>query len=1138
MIKKFLILTLWLCVLGLLLAGCYIIGVLHHWTLTSILVFWVSVIFIILFFKFLYGMVNVFFKEGYYHKLLVKCRLSRKELVLFNIFQKGRKVLNSKRFKRAGVPWFILLGEHNNKESLLNGTSLPLFYDTNENVLTTPVNTIKWLFFKTIGILELSDNLLKDSFSNLRKRLFSWIGKNTTPSGIIVFLSVSELVSPDIKEIQYQALKLRQFIDEICTKVKQRIPVYLIITGCNEIEGFSLWAKQLDSLGKSLPLGFCWDNANAPYIKCNEKDHLHESFIKLKESLGFLRIKILEKELSTTDRYSLLSFPENLCSLEDPLNIFVSELCESDAYFSETNLSGVWFTDIIDSDSVRHKSQVDILLSDILPMLSGRRGDSYSHYGASVLIKWMTLSIIFIILLFSAYQTSNVTKESNDGSPESIIKIILNNEKFVQSSPMHILFLPVLHWQQSQYYELLRKIVPFQEQSVQDIIIDYKRRFYISSPVQKRDLILQLARSIIIWDEMRKGLLLSETDSSIYIPPELKLIKTSDDVSKIISLAIEKSEVKSESGERKLEKIRGLLNELIEHDQTLSWLLAPTDIVPDVTPALFWPKSDSTIYLSGILTSKGKGILNEWIDLLVISSGKNKTAPEFTNFLHKYPDMRQEAWRHFILAISREKHHKYVIRTKRELLDVIYKQTPEEKFLEYLKNELDDISNLHAHDWLVKFRQLASLQSLSRESKLIHHLQQSELLLRTRITSALGQENRPLTSTQLTSWWSWLDALYFATNEALNNEYTGGYLIRGIYTKNSEQKNANPLISVFDNLDIVKGYLYPDNTDPVVDAIWTIYENQAYVLLDNAIARAGCWLNKKWNQEVLFPLNKEKDNLDHVSLQNDAYRYLIQFLHGPAKGLLNLTENSVDTITFRGRSFPIQESFIKLVSDVVVPDDFLNIPLRGHIGEQDALVSIQSKLMALNAERQDAEAVPYTLTISSAPATISKGARVIPTATKLKLECQFDSSVLESMNFADSATFTWKAGQCQNVNIDVKFPSFSARYTLSGDSAWPDFLNLFSDGEAELPTEKFPHGTAETLRSLGIQSILVRYKISDTGPLILAFDNWHRIKNEIDFLTDKQVNLSKKKPSRDVINNTGWLSLLPSNVFKCQSPQE
>ncbi|HDG9772005.1 TPA: hypothetical protein PGG59_000274 [Raoultella planticola] len=1136
MIKKFLILTLWVLSLGTLLAGCYIVGILQNWTFSSILLFWVGMLLAILSIRILYSMVNVFFKEGYYHKILVKCRLSRKERVLLSSLRKGREILKSKRFKRSGVPWFILLGNHHDKGSLLNGTSHTLLYDTNENALSTPLNTIRWLFFKKVAFLELSDGLINTVSSNITWRLLKWMRKNPSTSGIVLFLSISELLNSEKKEIQNEAIKFRKIIDGICLKVKRRIPVYLFVTGCNDIEGFSLWSKKIDYLEESIPLGFSWDNS--PYITDKGNDHIHQGFTKLKKSLNFLRIKLIENESSISDRHGLLSFPEILCSLEQPVNIFVSELCESDAYFAETNLSGIWFTDVIDSDATMYKSQSDILLSDLLPTLSYREFGNHTHWRSSNVIKMAILSITLLMLSYSAYQTGSMLKETNDSSPEVIVQSLLNYEKYYKSSLIHIPFLPALHWQESRYYEQLRKETPFQQQSVRDIIASYRNKFHISSPSQKRDLILQLARSIIIWGKLHNGLLFANEEPDIIIPSELKLTKTSGDVSRIISLAIERSEINSENGKAKLDELRIFLNELIGYDPSLSWLLAPAENIPDLSSNLFWPDSDRAIYLSGIWTAKGQGTLYEWIELLAKSSGKKQSAPEFSDFIKKLPGLRQDAWREFIISVSHERNPNYAVRTKRELLDVMYKKTPEAKFFQHLKNDLDDIPDIQAHDWLIKFRQLVSLQTLSRESNFIRRLQQSEILMRMRITTALRREITPLTSTQLVSWWGGVDALHSAINEALNDEFTGDYLIRGLFTKALDKSNPNPLLSVFDNLNKVKYYLYHNDTDPVVDAIWNLYENQSYIILDNAIARAGSWLNKKWRQSVLLPLQKERDDFDHLSLQDNAYKYLVDFLHGPAKVFFTLAEDNFHPPSFRGRSFPVQESFIKLVNKVIAPEDLLNTPLGGYTRDQDDLVNIQTKLAALHTELRNVETVPYTLTVSSAPTTISRGARIIPTGTRLKLECQFDSSILDSMNFADSADFTWRAGQCQNVSIDVLFPGFTARYKLSGDTAWPDFLKLFTDGEAELATEKFPHESAETLSALGIQSILVRYKISESASLISAFEQWHRIKDEINYLTDKQIQLSEKKSLKAVVNKIGWLSQLPNEVFECQSTQE
>lgn len=405
------------------------------------------------------------------------------------------------------------------------------------------------------------------------------------------------------------------------------------------------------------------------------------------------------------------------------------------------------------------------------------------------------------------------------------------------------------------------------------------------------------------------------------------------------------------------------------------------------------------------------------------------------------------------------------------------------------------------------------------------------MLLRMRVSSVINSDDQPLTEIQLTSWWSWLENLNSAVNEALNNEYTGHYLIRGLYFNNKDQNNPNPLAAAFDELGKLKIYLYSDNTDPTVDAIWKIYESQAYILLENAIARAGSWLNKKWSETVLFPLRNDMDNLEHLPLQDKAYTYLMDFLHGPAKGLFFLTETGFTSLEFEGRKLLVHKSFIDLINTIVKPDDLLRLPLGQNVREKDEIFSIQSKLESLTTQLNAIQIVPHTVAVSSGPATISKGAKIMPIGTRLKLHCGSDTQVLDSLNFAESASFTWKAGQCQNVSIDVKFPSFIARYTLIGDAAWTDFLELFSDGEAELATDKFPHETAYSLRALGIQSILVRYKVSDRSTLVSAFDEWYRLKKEIDNLIVKQNTLLEKTSSQKSVNNQGWLSLLPVTIY-------
>lgn len=1127
MIKKLSVLTLLLFVSGLLLIGCYVIGVLQYWTITSIFLLWVTVIFTTIIFKFIYTVITIFFENGHHQKIMAKYKLSRKEYALYSVFKRGIKIVRSKQFKKSNIPWFILIGNHSSKHSLLKGTSLPLCYNVTNNALTTPLNEIRWFFFKTIGLLELSDKLANQPQSNITNRLLKWMTGNPNPSGVIVFLSVSELISPADQETHNRCRRFRQLINEIYSKTKQRIPVYLVITDCSTIEGFSLWQKYLYNLGKYLPIGFCWDNE--PYINDKGDDCLHESFTKLKESMGLLRIKFLENDLSTKERYCVLSFPERFYSLESPLKILISEMCEHDAYFSACNLSGLWFIDTDDNNIINNKSQKDTLLSDLLPKLTLQGSSYFKEYGIRKFTKWIIIVVTYSLLSSSAYQTVKILNQENN-TPEDIIKKIQSFDSFTRSSPVNFAFIPIISWHQSRLYEQLRGMVPFQKKSIQDLIQQYRDKFYSAQPKEKRELLLDLAKVIIIWDKGGINYSILKDKKDFHFPSALKITNVPRDISEKISLAIEHSEF-MRGDKNRLDDMRMLLNEFIQHDNDFLWLVAPSETIPNLSLNSFWPDYDGGIYLDGIWTLNGQKKIKEWIGLLYSAGLENRTITRLNDYFRRITDLRQDVWHRFIIEASLERKHNYATRTNRELLNIISNESSEIKFLTFIKENLDDIPNLQAHEWLVKFRGFFSLLSLSHKSSFIHKIQQSEMLLRMRVSSAINSDDQPLTEIQLMSWWSWLENLKSAVNEALNNEYTGHYLIRGLYFNNEGQKNPNPLVAAFDDLGKLKIYLYSNDIDPTVDAIWKIYENQAYILLDNAIARAGSWLNKKWSETVLFPLRNDMDNLEHLSLQDKAYTYLMNFLHGPAKGLFSLSETGLTSLEFKDRKLLVHKSFIDLINTIVKPDDLLRLPLSQNIREKDEIFSIQSKLESLTTQLNAIQIVPHTVAVSSGPATISKGAKIIPIGTKLKLHCGSDTQVLDSLNFAESASFTWKAGQCQNVSIDVKFPSFIARYTLIGDSAWTDFLELFSDGEAELATDKFPHETADNLRALGIQSILVRYKVSDRSTLVLAFDEWYSLKKEIDNLIDKQNILLEKTPSQNRANNQGWLSLLPVTIY-------
>ncbi|MFP1498169.1 hypothetical protein ACLB1Q_36275 [Escherichia coli] len=149
-------------------------------------------------------------------------------------------------------------------------------------------------------------------------------------------------------------------------------------------------------------------------------------------------------------------------------------------------------------------------------------------------------------------------------------------------------------------------------------------------------------------------------------------------------------------------------------------------------------------------------------------------------------------------------------------------------------------------------------------------------------------------------------------------------------------------------------------------------------------------------------------------------------------------------------------SFISFLNDIISPDDLIDVQFRNKTQNKDELINIKEQLDILNQTLQKVESQPYKVTISSAPATIAGNIGVKREGYQFSsIKCKTGNSNIRSMNFADLDIFTWYTGSCNSVSIDISFPDFSTTYKFTGETAWIDFINRFSDGEDELMTENY-----------------------------------------------------------------------------------
>ncbi|EFO2173078.1 hypothetical protein DS043_17440 [Escherichia coli] len=1131
MLKKYFSFILLLLALSVLLTACYIIGVLQSWKISSVFIIYISIIFVATIVYFILPAAKNWVSMNFsFFKSLLRYRFFRKESAVLAIFRRGIYTLTGKVKKKEQLPWYILTKHNNNNniESSLMRVKSPLFKNTDKNSFYARTGIMKWWFFRNICILSISEKLLASTADKnsikLRKKLFSLMKRNKLPDGIIIIFPVSVLMNADQQQIQQESLILKEWLDELCQSINLHVPVYLILDECTTIDGFSYWDNQLSKSGYKHDLSIYWPDGYFTEQNRNE-ENIEDAFSYFRKTINCIRITLMENAKTRTEQQYILNFPENMILMEKNLMFLLSMLCQKSAYHPAINLRGVCFSDTASAgDTWRY---MDFLLSERLPELAKQKKEKKYKSHHKLLV---TLLISLHICLFSCvYWTYRITSGSDNESPDLLADNIIKYDAIIKNKPLrYTLLLPVFYWHRYKDSEKLRHLVKFNVKPISEIITNYREEFRTASSENKKEMILSLARVLRIQDMIRDHEF-NFDDVNISIPKDLRLTDIQYSVSHRISLLIERSAIVSNDGSEKVEIFRDLLNEFLLSDKHFSWLLVPPQDVPDLQITTFWPEVHNDTTLSGIWRAAGQKKISDSLDLLKTSSGDPLIARHLRQFWIKLPELRQDAWGQFILAVvTRTDNLRSSVRTT-GLSEISRENTPEDLFFKHLITDLEDIPDIQAQTWLRRFRQLMYMKSISKHNRVIRFLQSSELSLRTRFFSVFSGQNELISGDTLQAWRNWQDSLYRALDEATNEIHTGDYLIRGLFYKSKDQK-TNPLISTFKNLDILRRSLYSGKQDTVTEALWKLYERRAYYLLENAISRAGYWLNEQWKQRVLLPVEKKGISGDKEQEQ-ETYQYVLKFLHGPAKGLVNLNINGAKAATFRHHSFPFNREFTDFIFSTVSPDDFFELPLARRFSREADIISLQSRLDILTDEQKKLEKQEHQLMITSAPVTIPERARVMPVGSSLKLKCSSGNSILDSFNLADSSVFVWKAGQCSEVNIDIMFPAFKVSYVITGYDAWPKFLNIFSEGEAELPASDFLPESEGILRTMKINSILARFSFKDMTGLMSAYDEWSQIQRDIETVTNEYNSLLDNDKSAFAMNKNSWLQFIPENII-------
>lgn len=1124
MFKKLLSFVAWTLFLCLLFIVCVVMSVALGQTLLHALILWLILILVVLFSRFIWGSVSGIAQIKYISSLKSKFKLTRLEYVLFEHWKTGAAVIKRIRRRKQPLPWFVLTGGRSGKTTLMAGAGLPLFSNEPESSLVVPTRTLRWWFFRSVGFLDLSSHFLSKTpaFERGWLRLVNWCARLPAPAGIVVCVSVSELLEKDDAELHLHARHIRTQIEPLVSKVRRRLPVYLFITCCDRVPGFSNWAHKLSAAQREQPLGYYW--RYSPIVDGKDPALLDPLFTCVKDGLDKVRVSMLSGGEPDGDTLALMDFPEQLPQLQPALQRYLAALCEPDVYFQPAALGGIWFTatePVSKNSASRQAFFIHDLMTRLLPALSRQREIEPVGFGRRYLHKWgaMTFSALAITyLLIGGYFTRCLT----EGTPAQMdvaaqVQQLENIENWHTHPLKYFPFVPVLNHRHAQLEASILAASVRDKVNLNEIADNYQRQFTDAVPQQKRVMILDLARTLITKQAMWEKQPVSELMKQAPVPAALSMTGATVPLSHQQDVVLQRALLQLPEGGQQLTVLRELLGRLVNSDPQMAWLIAPSDDLMPVSVTDFLPSSEDITQVSGLWTLQGTAQIQGWLEDIRRAGGEQVPMPELAAFEQRLPDLRQTQWMTLMLAMNRQA---APVLTSEQwqtaLIAIDQGNSPSMKFARYVNEQLGDISTQDAALWLRELRRLNQLQTMSAQGARVPHISKIQQFIQKKISVLLKTDSKTLTPVlsdlNVKNWSAWKTSLNAAVSDVFATPKSSDRLTRGLF-QTGAAGDSNPLQLLDSRFNVLRKSLSAERDDFATNAVWTLYQNDAHWLVAHAMQRSACWLEQQWKSRVLWPMENNASRLEYEEQQDLAWQYLSDFIRGPAKSVLVVEDNGPKAGEFNGQTPGLTPEFLRMVNHVLRPDDVLAMPERENTRNDDALASLKDEQNDLESQMAELEAKPLELTLKSLPATIPGGARLMPVGTRLTLFCDEQQWKLNSMNFSEQATFRWRPGHCSRATLMINFPGFDLTYEYFGDAAWPDFLHDISDGQRRFKAEDFPDESAQ-LAVLGIREVMVRYQSGPQNALQERWQQWLALSQALNVNAQAQQEASSRKAEK------------------------
>lgn len=264
---------------------------------------------------------------------------------------------------RYNLPWYLVIGSQNSgKTSLLlnSGLQFPLNEQADRHLYNLRATERCETLFANQAVFIDTPGSYTDARPNtkehtlwitLLKRLFR-VRPARAINGVIVCISVREVMDTDIARREHLARTIRTRLSEVLKSLRTYVPVYLVFTKCDAVPGFAQFFAHLSRTEREqifgCPLEFDEENMN-----------VREEIKDVMQTLNAQIIAKIHQERDVASRGEMFRFPQELASLGSRIEDFIFEAFGPSRYHKPVMFRGFFFTSALSVQDVITSSAQD-----------------------------------------------------------------------------------------------------------------------------------------------------------------------------------------------------------------------------------------------------------------------------------------------------------------------------------------------------------------------------------------------------------------------------------------------------------------------------------------------------------------------------------------------------------------------------------------------------------------------------------------------------------------------------------------------------------------------------------------------------------------------------------------------------------